>query len=51
MQATRQVCNRRRVDAFLAGPLEVVPYTDEDAAFGGTVRAKLETERAMMASM
>jgi tRNA(fMet)-specific endonuclease VapC len=34
--------NRRRVDAFLAGPLIWTPFDEEDAAAAGFVRAQLE---------
>ena len=34
--------NRRRVDAFLAGPLTWTPFDEEDAAAAGAVRAELE---------
>ncbi len=28
--------------AFLAGPLETIPFDDEDSNIAGTIRAKLE---------
>lgn len=34
--------NSRRLDAFLAGPIEVIPFTDEDALCAGEMRATLE---------
>ena len=34
--------NFRRLDAFLAGPIEVVPFADEDALCAGEMRATLE---------
>lgn len=33
--------NHPRIDDFLAGPLEVMPFTEEDAADAGAVRAHL----------
>lgn len=34
--------NVRRLDAFLAGPIEVIAFTDEDALSAGEMRATLE---------
>ena len=33
--------NHSRIDDFLAGPLEVLPFTSDDAAAAGTIRAYL----------
>ncbi len=34
--------NRRRLEAFCAGPLDWIPFDDEDAREAGSVRAELE---------
>jgi tRNA(fMet)-specific endonuclease VapC len=34
--------NRRRLEAFCAGPLDTIPFDDEDAREAGSVRAELE---------
>ena len=34
--------NARRVEAFLSGPVDVMPFEDEDAQRAGVVRAMLE---------
>lgn len=33
--------NHARIDDFLAGPLKVLPFTSDDAAAAGTIRAHL----------
>ena len=38
----RPVENAARLEAFLAGPLEWIPFDDEDARAAGEVRASLE---------
>jgi tRNA(fMet)-specific endonuclease VapC len=39
----RRQANRQRLETFFAGPLELVPFDDEDARAAGEVRAALET--------
>ena len=41
-KSRRRESNTRRLEAFLAGPLEWVPFDDEDAHVAGTVRTELE---------
>ena len=41
-KSTRQEFNRKRLDAFLAGPILVLPFEDADARVAGSVRAALE---------
>ncbi|OFW30269.1 MAG: twitching motility protein PilT [Acidobacteria bacterium RIFCSPLOWO2_02_FULL_65_29] len=43
-KSERKDLNTRRLEAFLAGPLERMPFDDEDARQAGAVRA--EAERA-----
>jgi tRNA(fMet)-specific endonuclease VapC len=38
----RKDANTRRLEAFLAGPLEWTPFDDDDARAAGHVRAELE---------
>lgn len=40
--SARQDFNRKRLETFLAGPVTVLPFNDEDAASAGQVRAALE---------
>jgi tRNA(fMet)-specific endonuclease VapC len=42
-KSARRQANRQRLETFLAGPLELVPFDDEDARAAGEVRAALET--------
>jgi tRNA(fMet)-specific endonuclease VapC len=42
-KSARRQANRQRLETFLAGPLELVPFDDEDAHAAGEVRAALET--------
>jgi tRNA(fMet)-specific endonuclease VapC len=41
-KSQRQEANTRRLEAFLAGPLEWTPFDDDDARAAGVVRAELE---------
>jgi tRNA(fMet)-specific endonuclease VapC len=41
-KSTQQESNTERVRAFLSGPVEVLPWDDEDARAAGEVRALLE---------
>jgi len=41
-KSTRQEFNRKRLEAFLAGPILVLPFEDADAHVAGSVRAALE---------
>lgn len=41
-KSRRQEQNAQRLKAFLAGPLELVSFDDDDALAAGTVRAELE---------
>ena len=43
-KSTRQDANTERVRAFLAGPIEILPWDDEDARAAGEVRALLEKD-------
>lgn len=40
-KSTHRETNARAVEAFLAGPFEVVPFDEEDARAAGRVRAEL----------
>ena len=40
-RSARSDRNHARIDDFLAGPVEVLPFTSEDAAATGAVRARL----------
>jgi tRNA(fMet)-specific endonuclease VapC len=42
-KSARRRANRQRLEAFFAGPLELVPFDDEDAHAAGEVRAALES--------
>ena len=42
-KSTRRQANRQRLETFFAGPLELVPFDDEDARAAGEVRAVLES--------
>jgi tRNA(fMet)-specific endonuclease VapC len=42
-KSARRQENRQRLETFFAGPLELVPFDDEDARAAGEVRAALET--------
>ena len=41
-KSTRQDFNSRRLEAFLSGPILVLPFEDADARTAGTLRASLE---------
>ncbi len=41
-KSTRQDFNSRRLEAFLSGPILVLPFEDADARIAGTLRASLE---------
>lgn len=41
-KSQRREHNARRLEAFLAGPLEWLPFGDDDALAAGAVRAELE---------
>lgn len=41
-KSQRQDSNRRRLEAFFAGPLEWTLFDEDDAQAAGTVRAELE---------
>lgn len=41
-KSTREEFNRSRLEAFLAGPILVLPFEPADAQFAGFVRAALE---------
>ena len=41
-KSQRKDSNTRRLEAFLAGPLEWIPFDEEDARAAGSVRAELE---------
>ena len=42
-KSSRQDFNRRRVEAFLAGPVVVLPFEVDDAYAAGSIRALLKT--------
>jgi tRNA(fMet)-specific endonuclease VapC len=39
---TQQQANSKRVETFLAGPVSVLPFDEDDARATGTVRAEVE---------
>jgi tRNA(fMet)-specific endonuclease VapC len=41
-KSTRHDFNRKRLEAFLSGPILVVPFEDADARSAGVLRASLE---------
>jgi tRNA(fMet)-specific endonuclease VapC len=41
-KSTQQDFNRKRLEAFLAGPILVLPFEDADSRVAGSVRASLE---------
>jgi tRNA(fMet)-specific endonuclease VapC len=41
-KSTQQQANHQRLETFFAGPLELVPFDDEDARAAGEIRATLE---------
>ncbi len=41
-KSSRPEVNARRLAAFFAGPITVLPFDDEDARAAGTLRAQLE---------
>jgi tRNA(fMet)-specific endonuclease VapC len=41
-KSTSKVANTERLEAFFAGPLDLLAFDDEDARTAGTVRAVLE---------
>ena len=42
-KSQRQEANARRVEAFFAGPVAVLPFDEEDARSAGRIRATLES--------
>jgi tRNA(fMet)-specific endonuclease VapC len=42
-KSARRQANRQRLETFFAGPLELVPFDDEDARAADRVRAALES--------
>ena len=43
-KSSRPEMNARRVEAFLAGPVTLLAFDEEDARVAGALRAQLETE-------
>ena len=41
-KSSRPEFNRKRLEAFFAGPLHLLPFVDEDGEIAGAVRADLE---------
>jgi len=41
-KSARQEFNRKRLEAFLSGPVHVLPFEDADSRFAGELRASLE---------
>jgi tRNA(fMet)-specific endonuclease VapC len=44
-KSKKQDFNRKRLEAFLAGPILVLPFEDDDSRVAGSVRAALESVR------
>jgi tRNA(fMet)-specific endonuclease VapC len=42
-KSKKQDFNRKRLEAFLAGPILVLPFEDDDSRVAGSVRAALES--------
>jgi tRNA(fMet)-specific endonuclease VapC len=42
-RSAREEANAKRVEAFFAGPIRVLPFEEEDARSAGKIRAALET--------
>jgi tRNA(fMet)-specific endonuclease VapC len=42
-KSAKQDFNRKRLETFLAGPILVLPFEDDDAQAAGSLRATLET--------
>jgi tRNA(fMet)-specific endonuclease VapC len=42
-KSARRQANRQRLETFFAGPLDLVPFDDEDARAAGEARAALES--------
>jgi tRNA(fMet)-specific endonuclease VapC len=42
-KSAREEFNRKRLEAFLAGPVLTLPFEDDDACMAGVVRAALES--------
>jgi len=42
-RSTRQDLNRKRLEAFLSGPILVLPFDDADSRAAGTLRASLQS--------
>jgi tRNA(fMet)-specific endonuclease VapC len=43
-KSSQQEANRRRLEAFFAGPIAILPFEEEDAKVAGAVRAALEAD-------
>ena len=41
-KSARREANHRRLETFLSGPVDLVPFDDEDARTAGEIRARLE---------
>jgi tRNA(fMet)-specific endonuclease VapC len=42
-KSAREEANAKRVEAFFAGPIRILPFEEEDARSAGRIRAALET--------
>ena len=42
-KSAREEFNRKRIQTFLAGPISILSFEEEDAKFAGSIRATLET--------
>jgi len=42
-KSTRQDFNRKRLEAFLSGPILILPFEDADSRAAGAIRAALES--------
>jgi tRNA(fMet)-specific endonuclease VapC len=47
-KSDRQQVNRKLVESFLAGPLQVLSFDEEDAERAGEIRSVLELQRKMI---
>ncbi len=43
-KSSRQEFNRKRLSAFLNGPIALLPFEDDDARIAGFIRAELENQ-------
>jgi tRNA(fMet)-specific endonuclease VapC len=41
-KSTKREFNKQRLDTFFSGPIQLLPFENEDAVVGGGIRAELE---------